>query len=538
MSVAEQPRADRQLPALFALLLLTTTILLLWGHFRPLDQDEMFVLQTDSVGSIAKLVDVQRHTPISLDPLFYHLLGHVSVSLFGATAFGIRLPSLFGFLLMQVCVFLVGSRMAGTRAGWVAAAIPALTATLFYGVQARPYGVLLGLTAWLLRSWLRATRDAGKPRNGALILLAVTLSLALNTHYFAILLLAPLFGAELVRIVDRTRHASRLQIDWPVMFSIVAGTAGEVFALPFQQAAGEFRKHYYNAGQVGWHAVTQSYRALLINYTDYPLALQRVVGVLLLIGALLLLLAILRRFRVKPTSLHDVAHPLVALSGAEWAFLMILAALPFGGFLLARFVTHSIEVRYVLPGLLGIALLIALMLRPALAHFSAAPVLLLLLIAVAGAERVREERHRLSEFRVAAAVSPEVRAWLQRHEQGRLFVQNTGHFEEALPFLTDPLLRSRTTLLYSAPREIEWLGHDTGALTALHLRAFSTVPVQRYEDLHLQAGDALFVLYPPSGWDWLQRDLPAGGVMAQQVGGALGGDAFAVPLHSLKGDGG
>ena len=139
---------------------------------KLLDQDEIFVLQTDSVGSVRALIEVQRHYPVSLDPMVYHLLAHTCVRFFGATAFAIRLPSLAGYLLMQICLFRIGQMLAGERAGVVAAAIPTVTATLFYGVEARPYGVLLGLSALVLLSWLHAAERAGSRRMGWLVTLA------------------------------------------------------------------------------------------------------------------------------------------------------------------------------------------------------------------------------------------------------------------------------------------------------------------------------------------------------------------------------
>ena len=76
-------------------------------------------------------MQVQRTEPISLDPLLYPLLAHAGMKAFGAGAFALRLPALMGFLLMQVCLFFFVRRLAGERAGVVAAAFPALTATLY-----------------------------------------------------------------------------------------------------------------------------------------------------------------------------------------------------------------------------------------------------------------------------------------------------------------------------------------------------------------------------------------------------------------------
>ncbi|MGI4755637.1 MAG: glycosyltransferase family 39 protein [Janthinobacterium lividum] len=513
----QKPGRDT-IPVLLATLLLTATILLAWGHFKPLDQDEVFVLQTDSVPSLRALIDVQRHTPISLDPLFYHLLGHASVNLFGACAFAVRLPSLLGYLLMQVCLFSTASRLASARAGVIAAAVPALTATLFYGVEARPYGVLLGLSALILLSWQNALLHQKGHRAPALITLALALALALNTHYFAVLLLIPLYTAELFRSVSVDGAKVRLHMDRAMLLAIACGSAGVVFALPFQKAAGEFRKHYYNAGGVSLHAVTQSYRALLVNYTTYSMGVQRALGAVLLLLALLLMWCVWKQFR-SPTH----------VPAAERVFLVVLAALPFFGFLLARFVTHSIEVRYVLPAIVAIAILVALSAEPWLRssrRYAAVLALLLLAIAAAGVERVRDQRMKQASLLASLVVTPQLQARLLASPAARLYVQNLGFFDEISPYVPDEV-RSRMVLLYSREEEISWLHHDTAALTAMHMQHFTSVPTASYEDLQQQPGDHLLLLHP-DGWEWVGRALSRDHANPVELGSALGGELVLV----------
>ncbi|SDF94456.1 glycosyltransferase family 39 protein [Terriglobus roseus] len=510
MTAASESRFSRTL--LIVVLILTAASALAWGHYRPLDQDEWFVFQTDTVSSISKLVEVQRHYPISLDPLFYHLLGHASTSLFGATAFAIRLPSLLGFLLMQVCLYFVAKRIAGNFAGFIAAIIPALTATLFYAQQARPYGVLLGLGALLLLAYQHGTRDP--QRTGWLIALAASLALALNTHYFAILLLLPLYTAELVRIVQRRR------IDWPMFFAIAIGSAGALLTLPFQKGAGEFRKHYYNVGKIGLHAVTQSYRALFLNYTQYSLRAQHILIVLLVVAALVLVGAILVRFRA-----NDPTVPL-----AEKAFLLVLAILPFFGFLLARFVTHSIEVRYILPAILGLSVLIAIAITPIERNAFRARALVgivLLLLVGAGFSRAanaRLQRPSLQMLTIAHAAAL----------SGPIYIQNMGHFDELGNAIADPAVRSRIALVYSAPLEIALAHHDTQSLTAEHMQHFTGYRIEQYEDLRSQPGPHLMIVYPGSGWDWLDSALEQDHATITPLGLALGGEFVSVAFSAKE----
>ncbi len=262
----------------------------------------MFVLQTDSVPTAAELLHIQLHTPISLDPAFYHLLVHACIRIFGPTRFALRLPSLFGYLLMQLCLFLYVKRVSTARAALFAAALPALTQTLFYAAEARPYGLLLGLYGLALIAYQAATRSldesdkSAKPENPPsrlvhLLTLAFAVALALNSHYFGILLLTPICAAELTRTILRRR------LDLPVIAAILAGALTIVFTLPFQRAAAQYHRHYYNLANVGPHAITQAYRSLLVDYTQTSLHTQRVIAIAFVLLTLCFLAALALRWK-------------------------------------------------------------------------------------------------------------------------------------------------------------------------------------------------------------------------------------------------
>jgi len=395
----------------------TAVVSMLWSHAKLFSQDEMYEFQTDSVGSLRELVHIQRTWPISLDPLLYHALSHGAMQVFGAGEFAQRGPALAGFLLMQVCLFFFVRNMAGDRAGAVAAAFPALTATLFYSAEGRPYGLLLGLYALTLWSWQVATRKfpvvssqlSGKAegRGLALVGLAAAIAATVNTHYFGVLLLGPVCVAEGWRTLERKR------MDWPVVAAIVVGMAGVVTTRPFMKAAGEFRTHYYNGGAVGLHDISRAYRTLFVDYTKLPMSLQRLWMVVLVVFAAGLVWGCWRvaRVAVDPTHRDQTAingAPDLAISKAEWVMVLSLAALPFGGYLLARFVTHSIEVRYVLGAMVAISTMVAVAVAPWLkrdAVFNAALVVLGLGIVLGGAVRIRGEQRKTAE-RMASLVLP------------------------------------------------------------------------------------------------------------------------------------
>ena len=424
---------------------------------------------------------------------------------------------------MQVCLFFIARRIAGERAGVIAAAIPALTATLFYGAQGRPYGVLLGLSALVLWSWQGAMRRKPADRGGYLVTLAIALALALNTHYFAVLLLIPLCAAELFRmaLIFRRTH----DLDWQVSAAIAVGALGVGFTLPFQRAAGEFRLHYYNIGNVSLRAVTQSYRALFVNYTTYRMPVQRLAAVVLVLLTILLLRALWRQRKSMATG-----------SPAERVFLVVLAAMPVFGFLLARFVTHTIEVRYVLSAIVGLAVLIAIAVAPWLRsnrRYAVAVALLLLIGSSAGVQRVREERARRDTLLRSLTIPPRLRERLLADPGARLYEQNLGAFDETTPYYPDAEIRRRTVLLYSRAQELAWLHHDTVSLTAMHMQHLTGVPVARYEDLQQQPGTHLILLHH-GGWEWMAKALEHDGAEMTDLGPALGGEAFAVrfPGHA------
>jgi len=493
----------------------TLVVSVSWSHVKLLSQDEMYEFQTDSVGSLRQLAHVQRTSPISLDPLLYHSLSHMAMRIFGAGAFSQRLPALLGFLLMQVCLFFLVRRIAGERAGAVAAAFPALTASLYYSAEGRPYGLLLGLYALALLCWVVATQEAAAPRWRALAGLTLAIAATLNTHYFGVLLLLPLAAAELWRTIKHRR------LGGPMMAAIVLGASSVAFTQPYMKATAVFRTHYYNQGSVGLHDITRAYRSMLVDYTRLPMNAQRVWVVVLVASATALVFGCLRMSRSS------------RIDSSVWVLLTTLAALPFAGYLLARFVTHSIEVRYVLGALVAISALLAIAVARWLASdrvFSITMAGICLAVLIGGAVRIHAEQGRSAERLSTLALPDEASRFLRLHPDRRLYMQDMGAFEEDRFYIADADLKSRTTLIYSAAEELRWNHHDTMALTAEHLQHFTLLPIVPYEQVRTLPGQQLFLLRH-SGWDWTDQALTTDGAQVQVIGHAFGGDVALVRFH-------
>ena len=548
------PNPSLRIPlGVIAVLILTAVIAIAWSHVKLLDQDEIFVLQTDSVRSVRELIHIQRAFPISLDPLVYHLAAHASVQLFGVKAFALHLPSLLGFLLMQLCLFLFirnlfADRTIGTRAGLFAMTFPALTSTLFYAAEARPYGLLLGFSALCLLAYQTATRktptnlssrpeasqsyredaaerplylsSANAPHKAnrptvALLTLALSIALALNTHYFGVLLLLPLCAAELVRTLQRRK------LDIPVLAAIALGMAGIAFALPFQKAAAAFREHYFSLGKVSLRAITQSFRSLFLDYTHAPLALQRIAAIALVAAMAALIIAVTIRLRRSP------------IPAAEATFLIVFSLLPFTGFAIARFVTHTVEPRYILPALIGLTALLTLALTPVFRTRTRSQIALATLVVATvavGAFRIQNDRRLTREYFAALHPTAALQAALATSPDPHLYIQDMGFFEVASFYITDPALRSRLALVYSREDELRYAHRDTGALTALHMQHFTPWPIVRFEDLAADPRPHTFLLFH-SGWDWTDEALATSHAHITPLGPAMTADAATITFH-------
>lgn len=494
----------------------TAAVSLTWSHAKLFSQDEMYEFQTDSVQALGDLVHVQGTWPISLDPLLYHALSHGSMQIFGETAFAQRLPALFGFLLMQGGLFFFVRQLAGERAGAVAATFPALTVTLYYSAEGRPYGLLLGLYALALLCWTEAS-EAGASRRAALVGLAVVIAATLNTHYFGILLLLPICAAELWRTIERRRF------DWQMVVSIVAGTASIVLTRPFMKAAGAFKIHYYNEGSVGLRDITRAYRSLFVNYTSLPMAAQRVWAIALVLFAVMLVAACWRVWR------HRDPLP----SSAQWVLLVILAAMPFAGYLLARFVTHSIEVRYVLGAIIAISAMVAIASARPLENdrtFSIVMALMGVVLLAGGAVRIRSEQARTRARLETLTLPAEAVQFLQDHPDRRVYIQDMGAFEEDRYYEPDANMKARMTLVYSPAEEMRWNRHDTMALTAEHMQHFTTLPIAAYEQVRTLPGPQLFIVRH-TGWDWTDEAFATDRAEVRVIGHALDGDVALVTFR-------
>jgi hypothetical protein len=500
-------------PSAIFLLVLTAAISLFWSNRKQLLHDEFFTLWTDSASSIGEVAHIQRTCPVALDPLVYHALAHAAIQVFGAGAFAIRLPSLLGFLLMQICLFVFVRRIAGERAGVFALGFPMLTGAFFYSAEGRPYGLLLGFFGLAIVSWQAATRRETK-RTVALIMLAVAIALALNTHYFGVLLLAPLCAAEFFRCFQRRR------LDFPVLASIGAGAAGILFVLPLMQAAAQFRGNFLDHGRVYSRMIGRAFNEMLvvIPLTDRG-------------GAIFLIFIALSAMMVLWSCLRQIRAKTLQLPGGEAVLLIMLAALPFFGYMLACSVTHSMRERYVLGAVIGITALLAAGLSPLFRRDQAwndTLTLLFLSVITFGAAHILQGHIATAKNLSILTVTPEIKAALLASPTQLIYFQDVEEFGFASYYEPDPDIRSHLAYVYSRDQEIRWSHQDTASLNALHMRNFTHFIIVPYESLTTQPGNHIFVNYIGMDWAWTDQAFTAAHANVRLIGSAFDGQIVAV----------
>lgn len=508
-------------------LLLTTVLSLLWSHARLMWNDEFLSFYTDGVATFKQVILVQLHHPISLDPPTYHLLSHLCMDLLGRNAIALRLPALAGFLLFQLCLYFFVCRLAGPRSAVLAASLPLLTASFRYSVEGRPYGLLLGLYALSLLCWdvatQTATQDDNVPRSRLLPLIGLTLSIALavTSHYFGVLILIPVSLGELSRTYLRKR------LDFGLLTALALGLASVALILPFKRALMVYRQHYYITG-VNIHDISQGYRELFLRYTTWPMSLQKLAAALMVVLALTLAIAGYKRFKRRSATEHAYT----------WFALSAMALLPFFGYLFGRFVTHTMEVRYVIAALIAFAATFAIVLERRLRSntFYYVTLALILLAAIdINTWNIVKERRASDAILASLKPSPALNAALAADPHARLYEQSLGNFFVDSFYAPDVALRSRITLLYDANREVFWLKHDTYSISAVNMQHFTNLPILPYDQMRREPGSHLLVQFH-DGWNWTDKAISFEHAHIAPLGTSFAGEAVSVqwPQASRK----
>ncbi|MFL6446214.1 MAG: glycosyltransferase family 39 protein [Bryobacteraceae bacterium] len=316
--------------ALLSLLFLAVTVVL--DSKRPLWNDELF---TFYISQQPTLHDVWKTLLTGAEqlPLFFFVVTRMFTALFGANAIALRLPETIGFLVMNICTFLFVRKRVPPAYGLVAFIFPALTTAYYFAYEARPYGVVMGFCGLAMLSWQNAAE--GRKRPLSVLGTAIFLACAINSHYYAVLLLIPFGIAELVRYFETRRF------DWALYFASAASVVPLVFSLPVIRAASTYSSHFW--AKPSWTSIISFYENLVLP-----------TGLALILVAIVSGFAISRR--LEEDGFEGTRESWAPAREFALAFGFILQ--PVVAVCLAKFVTGAFTTRYVITSVIGVTLLL------------------------------------------------------------------------------------------------------------------------------------------------------------------------------------
>jgi hypothetical protein len=476
---AERFAASRSLVmAAFTTLFLFPTLHLC--HTKLFWDDEFFTLYLSRTPDWTTLLRALATGADQHPPSFYFLT-HWILTLFGTSHITLRLTSIFGFWLLCVCLYEIGRSLATPLWAVVAMLFPLSTNFYYYATEARGYGLVTGFAALAVLCWLRAS--VFRHRRLYLPLLAVSVTGAVASHYYAALMVLCLAAGELAR--TRVRR----QVDLPIWLAFACSLLPVVLFRGTIRSASVYAHHFW-AVPVWSDAIT-----------FYPAELG--LGLVTLLGIVALALSFrskLSHYRTLPSG-DPVEHWNVWHATAIYA----LTSLPIITIFVAKFITHGFSNRYAISALVGATTLTCYLVsricpQPLIALSAAVSCLCIFALQVHTlGSKFHEDR---------AAMAQDTRILSQTgHQQVVIMEVSVMH---RLSFYAPRELASRLTYLSDPDASIQYLGQDTvdrGLLDLSPWFPLKALPAQSFLATH----QSFLVFGGTSSWSWLTFDLPQWG---------------------------
>ncbi len=298
---------------------------------RPFWYDEICTWVIVHQRGLSGMWDALKHS-VDGQPPGYYLIVRLATVFAGNEQISFRIPSILGFSVITICLFVFVRRRSNNVNALICAAIPLFTLLFdLFAVEARPYSLVVACIALALVSYQRA------PAVPWMILMGLSLALAQAFHYYSVISFVPFIAAELVYLL-RTR-----QLRWRVW---VAFSCGLLPLAGFWPLLSRFRAFY---GSHFWavpslSGTESSYGWFFKTNLAWGVILTAVAAIAVL-GKLLI--------EIRRTTGAD--RPAVDLVHEQMLTLGFLA-LPFVGFAVAELCHGGMTPRYVLSSVLGFSL--------------------------------------------------------------------------------------------------------------------------------------------------------------------------------------
>jgi mannosyltransferase len=256
---------------LFALTALAAALRFSTLDLQSLWYDEAFtpvhVLHRSLGGTLHAVVHTENTPPL------WYILEWAITRVLGTGAVALRLLSALAGVATVPVAWAIGRELAGRRAALAAAALTAVNPLfVWYSQEARAYALFVLLSALTMLYFLRADREPTLARMAAF---AISGSLALLTHYFAVFLLVAM-------VLWLARDAERRRVALPaIALPAIVGLA----LLPLISAQGGHGTQW-----IGRWALTSRLQAIpqyyLTGYSGAPLGhgIELLVALSILVG--------------------------------------------------------------------------------------------------------------------------------------------------------------------------------------------------------------------------------------------------------------
>jgi hypothetical protein len=330
-------------------------------------------LTTYNIASSPTAGDVLRTWFESYDgmPPVAHLATHVFGSALGFSHVTARLPSMVGFWLMCLSIYVFLSRRVCPMLALLGMLLPVTVPSAYsYAYEARGYGMVLAFSGAAVVCWdlARGTRW----RRIGLIGLPTCLAGAIATHLYAILVVFPPVLGELARTIERRR------VDWLVWSSLAA--TGLVFLPAYPVIAHVGARPELASVSAGYNV---SVSQLMELWQQFLPTSATYLGVLALVC--------LFRDRMPTADDSRERRP----SPPDWVLVLGFMALPAVGWLFANLVFGLLLFRYVIAAVVGFSLVVPLLCRASVRRRPEIALLLAGWVAVTAAGSILASRHAM-----------------------------------------------------------------------------------------------------------------------------------------------
>jgi hypothetical protein len=463
--------------SVFTIAYLPATI---WLAAHKLFWDDEFFTLYISAGKWPEILDALRTGADQHPPSFYFLT-HLISSLFGATHMTVRAASMFGFWLMSLCLYALGKRFLSPAWSVVLLLLPSATgSSYYYAFEARGYGLMCGFAALAVLCWAMAT--SGEIRRVTIPALFVSLAGASSCHYYAIFMVGPLAVGEAVR------YARSRKLDLPLWVAFSGAILPPLLFLNFIRSAAGYSKNFW------------AKPSLWLAFNVYPH--EAFLALALFVGAAFAFL----KFR-SPARPRHVTLPFATM-------MISLALLPFAIIIIAKFITHAFDGRYVLESTIGIFGIICFALaRLTSESAAAAAALVILQILFFGMQLLGLKAKFALEM---AELRSEYRTLYREAGNGHVATTEITMFHR-LSFYGPISFARRISYPADAERELRYSRFDTIDRGMLALRPWFPINTQPYGK-YLREHDRFLVYGHEGPWAWLTYDLPRVGALRRHPG--------------------